>query len=310
MITLSIIAALSLDSLFGEARRFHPLAGFGKLVSALEKLLRTSSASRLQPFFAGLAGWLILTVPPVGLCYVLVTTVAGWPAFVLNALVLYFCLGYRSLGEHARAILAPLLAGDLPAARRKLSYIVSRDTGHLDSAGVSRAAVESVLENGNDAVFASIFWFAVAGAPGALLHRLANTLDARWGYRNGEYRYFGKAAARLDDLLNWIPARLCALGYALTGAFLPAVECWRQQAPAAASPNAGPVMAAGAGALEIELGGPARYRGEPDARPILGCGKTAAPGDIDRALHLLFRALLLWLAAVAIVDAGGLLSWR
>jgi adenosylcobinamide-phosphate synthase len=307
MITLSIITAIILDRQFGETRRFHPLVGFGRLVCFVEKTLRSPTATRYPQFFAGLAGWLLLTMPPAVLCYSLLKAVDGWLAFALQSLILYFCLGYRSLGEHSRAILAPLLADNFPEARRRVSYIVSRDTDDLDSAGVTRAAVESVLENGNDAVFASLFWFAIAGAPGALLHRLANTLDARWGYRNSDYCYFGKAAARLDDLLNWVPARLCAFSYALTGAFLPAMTCWRRQAPGAASPNAGPVMAAGAGALEIELGGPARYRGELEPRPPLGCGKTAAPQDIDRALHLLDRALLLWLGVMAIVAARGLL---
>jgi len=310
MITLSIITAIVLDHFVGETRICHPLVGFGRLVSAVEKRWRSSANTPQCQFFVGLIGWLLLTLPPVLLCYGLLQVADGWLSFALQSLILYFCLGYRSLCEHARAILAPLLANDLPEARRQVSKIVSRDTEKLDSAGITRATVESVLENGNDAVFASLFWFAVAGAPGALLHRLGNTLDARWGYRTGDYLYFGRAAAQLDDILNWIPARLCAFSYALVGASSPAISCWRQQAPGAASPNAGPVMAAGAGALKIKLGGAAIYHGKREERPLLGCGAEVAPADIERTLALLHRALVLWVVIIATVSwlAGGIPS--
>ncbi|MGB2972201.1 MAG: adenosylcobinamide-phosphate synthase CbiB, partial [Candidatus Competibacter sp.] len=219
--------------------------------------------------------------------------------------LLYLALGARSLAEHAEAVAAALQAGDLPLARERVGKIVSRDVDGLDEEQISRATVESVLENGCDAVFGALFWFVLAWGSGVVLYRLANTLDAMWGYKTPRYRDFGWAAARLDDLLNWVPARLTALSYVAVGA-KPALawRCWREQAPRWKSPNAGPVMAAGAGALGLALGGQARYHGEWSARPALGEGLAPRAGDIGRAVALLRRALLLWLAAIL---AGGLL---
>jgi adenosylcobinamide-phosphate synthase len=178
--------------------------------------------------------------------------------------------------------------------------IVSRDTAGMQRQDVARAGVESVLENGNDAVFGALFWFALAGAPGALLYRLANTLDAMWGYRTPRYRCFGWAAARLDDALNFIPARLTALTYALLGNARAALRCWRQQAPAWDSPNAGPVMASGAGSLTVLLGGAANYHGVTEARPPLGAGNAPDAEDIARAIGLVQRGVWLWLALLLV----------
>jgi adenosylcobinamide-phosphate synthase len=182
--------------------------------------------------------------------------------------------------------------------------IVSRDTGDLNETDIARATCESVLENGSDAIFSALFWFLVLGAPGAVLYRLANTLDAMWGYRTPRYRHFGWAAARIDDVLNWIPARLTSLTYALLGRTRSALRCWATQARHWYSPNAGPVMAAGAGALDIELGGPARYHGELKIRPALGCGSAPHVRHIARAVRLVQRALVLW---VVVTLAAGLL---
>ncbi len=199
---------------------------------------------------------------------------------------------------------AALQVGDLPLARERVGLIVSRDTADLDEERISRATVESVLENGCDAIFGALFWFALAWTPGVVLYRLANTLDAMWGYRTPRYRDFGWAAARLDDVLNWLPARLTALSYVLVGTRPTlAWRCWRDQAPMWKSPNAGPVMAAGAGALGLALGGPARYRGEWQQRPALGEGLAPRTEDIGRAVALVRRALWLWLGVILL---GGL----
>jgi adenosylcobinamide-phosphate synthase len=139
-----------------------------------------------------------------------------------------------------------------------------------------------------------------------VLYRLSNTLDAMWGYRNARYNEFGWAAARLDDVLNYLPARLTALSYTLLGNTRSAWSCWRRQAPCWDSPNAGPVMAAGAGALQVKLGGEAIYDGKLEQRPDLGCGKAAVPADISRAVALVQRTLYLWLAVIALVTLAGL----
>jgi adenosylcobinamide-phosphate synthase len=230
---------------------------------------------------------------------------SGW---LVDALLLYFALGARSLAEHARAVAEPLEADRLPDARRALARIVSRDTRSLSASEVSGAAVESVLENGSDAIFGTLFWFAVLGGPGALLFRLANTLDAMWGYRTPRFAAFGWAAARADDVLGYLPARLTALSYALVGHTRTALACWRAQAPAWDSPNAGPVMASGAGALDLRLGGPAIYDGVREERPILGCGSAPDNGSIHRALRLVRSAYWMWIAllAIALAVAQGL----
>jgi len=160
-----------------------------------------------------------------------------------------------------------------------------------------------VLENGNDALFAPIFWFCLLGPAGALMYRLANTLDAMWGYRTVRFLNFGRAAARLDDALNYAPARLTALSYALVGQTRSAWRCWQTQAPRWDSPNAGPVMAAGAGALEVHLGGAADYHGATEHRPALGCGQAPDIADIGRAQQLQRKALGLWLVTLALAAA-------
>lgn len=295
---LVALAAVLLDRLFGEPKRFHPLVGFGWLAARAERLLRRGApgdpvGNRLR----GLLAWGLLVVPLVAF--------AAWLSHpLLDILLLAFALGGKSLADHAQAIAAPLADGDLPAARAAVGMIVSRETAGLDETGVATAAVESVLENGQDAVFGALFWFFVAGGAGGLLFRLANTLDAMWGYRDARRLYFGWAAARLDDLLGFVPARLTALTYALLGDKRQALACWRSQAPNWPSPNAGPVMAAGAGALGVTLGGPAIYHGKLEDRPKLGAGRTAQAEDIGRALRLVKLGVWLWLGVFVLWSFG------
>jgi adenosylcobinamide-phosphate synthase len=218
----------------------------------------------------------------------------------VEVLALYVALGLRSLGEHAWPVAQALRLGDLPLARQRVGYMVSRNTAALDATGVARAGTESVLENGSDAVFAALFWFVVAGAQGVVLYRLSNTLDAMWGYRNARFERFSWAAAKIDDLLNYLPARLVALTYALLGRMALALRCWRTQAPQWDSPNAGPVMAAGAGALAVSLGGAAQYHSELHQRPALGAGPAPQARDIERALNLVNGGVLLWLVLLVV----------
>ncbi|MEJ6656422.1 MAG: adenosylcobinamide-phosphate synthase CbiB [Pseudomonas sp.] len=298
---LLLLAAVLLDRLLGEPRRAHPLVAFGRLASWLEQRLNVGR-SRAR----GLLAWLLAVLPLTMLAWGLSTLPGvGW---LLSLLLLYLCIGLRSLAEHARPVVAALQAGDLQLARQRVGYMVSRQTDQLDESGVCRAATESVLENGSDAVFAALFWFAVLGAPGAVLYRLANTLDAMWGYRNARFGEFGWAAARLDDLLNWLPARLVALTYALCGNTGRALVCWQQQAPQWDSPNAGPVMATGAGALNVQLGGVAVYQGVMHERPQLGAGRPAEAADIQRALQLVQQGVWLWLVVAVLIGLAGVIG--
>jgi adenosylcobinamide-phosphate synthase len=293
-----MIAAVILDWCLGEPRRWHPLVGFGAVAQRLEGALHGSDG--ISPLRARLCGTLavfLAIVPPTALVAMLIRI----PRIgtVLQILALYLVVGRRSLHEHARRVAEALNGEDLAAARQCVAMIVSRDTGDMQRTGIACAAVESVLENGNDAVFGALFWFALAGAPGALLYRLVNTLDAMWGYRTPRYRYFGWAAARLDDLLNLVPARLTALTYALCGHANSALQYWRQQGRLWESPNAGPVMAAGAGSLQVRLGGPAFYHGQWKVRPALGQGAEPESRDIARALRLVSPGILIWLGIAA-----------
>lgn len=302
-LALLLAAGVTLDLLLGEARRFHPLVGFGRIAQALEAWLNRGRWRLVR----GACAWALAVLPAAALAWWL-----GAPAgLVLHAALLYFCLGLRSLRDHALPILRALEQNDLDRARHLTSRIVSRDTQQATPSELARAGAESLLENGNDAVFGTLFWFLVAGGPGALLFRLANTLDAMWGYRSERFNLFGRVAARADDLLNFVPARLTALSYVVLaprGGHARAWRCWRSQAPAWSSPNAGPVMASGAGALGIALGGAARYDGRLEARPALGSGAAAAPRDILRAWRLVLASALLW---VALAGAAALVVyWR
>lgn len=302
MTAIALILGCMLDALLGEPRRAHPLVGFGCYAMWLEEILNLGAAQPLVARVCGVMALLLAVAPFVALAFWLEHLPHGW---LVDALLLYLALGARSLGEHARAIAAPLVAGDLVAARVALARIVSRDTSELDTSGVASATLESVLENGNDAIFGTLFWFALLGGPGAVMFRLANTLDAMWGYRTSRFLHFGWAAARFDDVLNYLPARLTAISYALLGRCRQAIACWRVQAPTWDSPNAGPVMATGAGALGVQLGGPARYHGEWEPRPALGCGARPAASDIERGLRLVRNTQLLWCAVMLLVFSVG-----
>ena len=296
-VALSALAGMGLDAWLGEPRRWHPLVGFGNLAKRIEQRLNAGGRGWRSH---GVSGWSLAVLPPVALVWLLSLSDLGW---LVDILALYFAVGLKSLGQHALPVAQALRLGDLPAARQRVGYLVSRRTTELDATGVARAGTESVLENGSDAVFAALFWFCLLGAPGVVLYRLSNTLDAMWGYRNERFERFGWAAARIDDVLNYIPARLVALTYALLGRTAQALRCWRCQAPQWDSPNAGPVMAAGAGALGVSLGGAAVYHGVEEQRPPLGEGAQPRARDIERALNLVHGGVALWLLILVV---GGL----
>jgi adenosylcobinamide-phosphate synthase len=288
----AMLAAVLIDAWLGEPSRAHPLVGFGRLARWLEARLYADRRG------SGVCAWLLTVMPLVLLAWgaeAWLGRLSAWVASLFNVLVLYAVIGLRSLGDHAMPVASALRDGDMARARQAVARMVSRDTQVLDEHQVAAAATESVLENGNDAVFGALFWFAVLGAPGALLYRLANTLDAMWGYRTARYENFGWAAARIDDGLNVVPARLTALSYMLLGQTTRAWRCWRTQAKHWDSPNAGSVMATGAGALGVRLGGAAPYDGVWESRPDLGEGDLPDANVITRSLALVRRSVLLWL---------------
>lgn len=292
---LLMLAAVALDILLGEPRRAHPLVGFGRWAKWIEARLYADRR------VAGVAAWMLAVALLPALLWEMQRIVPSWASWLIAVFMLYLTLGLRSLGEHARPVATALTNHDLDAARNAVSRMVSRDTTSLDASQVAAAATESVLENGNDAVFGALFWFALLGAPGAVLYRLANTLDAMWGYRTPRYERFGWAAARIDDVLNFVPARLTALTYALCGHFNAALRCWRTQASQWDSPNAGPVMAAGAGAVGVRLGGAAPYDGIWEERPQLGEGHPPDATSLYKSLRLVRVGVVVWLSVALVV---------
>lgn len=305
-----VLVALLLDRILGEPSRYHPLVGFGALADYMEGSLNKDGDAGVVQKLKGIFA-LLLVISPFVVISILVTWLLGDAPYVMAAfssVVLYAAIGGRSLIEHAERIRRPLMDKDLPAARAAVGMIVSRDTENLEEADIAKAATESVLENGADAIFAAIFWFCVLGIPGVILYRLSNTLDAMWGYKNTRFMAFGWAAARLDDVLNFIPARLTALSYALVGETKQAIKCWRQQGFTWKSPNAGPVMAAGAGAINVALGGAAQYHNRVQLRQGLGPseddgGDVPQAQSIGKACALLKRTVVLWCVVIVLVDA-------
>lgn len=329
-VAAAALCALVMDYFLGEPRRFHPLVGFGRWVNWVEKtcrrglsvfLARSSKtdemldqsdviSAKMITRIAGGVAWAIAVLPFAILCSVLLIWLAEgafWLWFAVNVVILYFTIGGNSLVVHAEQIYRPLQQGDLTLARQKVGLIVSRETATMDEREITSATVESVLENGNDAVFGALFWFAVAGAPGALIFRLANTLDAMWGYKTERYHAFGFTAAKLDDLLGWIPARLTAFTYAIQGDFKQAMQCWKEQAPQCASPNGGVVMCAGAGALNTRIGGPAVYHGQRQNKIYMGCGNLAEYPIIPQANQLVSRGAMFWIVVVFLIGVIPLL---
>lgn len=295
--TLIIISAIVLDWLIGEPKHYHPLVGFGLLVKRVESFLYPGdSASNRKKLLFGTLAVSVLLIPITLISAIIVSFDSI--SIIFSIIVLTLCIGHKSLHDHARPIANALQSGDNEQARYLASRIVSRDPATLN---IPRATIESVLENGADSMFSALFWFLVGGVPAVICYRLANTLDAIWGYRSPRYLYFGHFAARLDDVLNYIPARLTALSYAIVGHSKTAIQCWRQQASQWDSPNAGPVMATGAGALLITLGGPAQYHGQWHQRITLGCGDEPNAHDIERALQLVRHGVLLWVGVLTII---------
>ncbi len=305
---LALLLGSLADRLLGEPRRWHPLVGFGRLAQALEARLNTRPS---QPFWALVGGGLalLMLVLPLGLAsaWLWYWLLAQSPllALVFGALTLYASLGGRSLAEHVQAV-DSALSQDLSAGRCAVQRIVSRDCAAMDEPQVVRASLETLLENTSDAIIGPLFWFALLGPAGALVYRLSNTLDAMWGYRSARFLYFGRAAARWDDLINLLPARLTALAFAAVGNSAAALHHWRHYAKYWSSPNGGPVICAGSGALGISLGGGARYHGQWQEKPATP-GRAPSRADIGRALVLVQRAvrvLLLGMAAASLAIAS------
>ena len=300
-LVLIIVLAVIIDWLAGEPKRWHPLVGFGRLANAMERRFNSTSSFLASNKLCGVVVLLLLCLPLALVWHYCLLAIDDFPlvVYLLEACVLCLTIGHRSLWDHIQPITAALLRQDDASARQHTAMIVSRDP---DALNIEVSTIESVLENGSDAIFGAIFWFVIAGSAGAVFYRLVNTLDAMWGYRTERYSDFGWAAAKLDDVLNYFPARCTALSYAVLSDVANAFKCWKQQAPLHASPNGGPVIASGAGGLGVLLGGPTRYHGVWHEKPVLGRGQSPNAIDIQRAMRLVTKTLLLWIVLIGLVE--------
>ena len=296
---LVMLLAFGLDLCMGDPRWFpHPVRGMGWAIGKLESFLRW----RFPPTPGGerAAGAVLAVVLPAGsfcagwavlwLC----KAVSPWLALLAEIFLCSQCLAAQDLRKESMAVYRELVKEDLPAARRAVGRIVGRDTAALTAEGVTKAAVETIAENASDGETAPLFWMTLGGAPLALACKAVNTMDSMVGYKNDRYRYFGTAAAKLDDLVNWLPARLTAL---LMAALAPLVgldgggawKIWRRDRRKHKSPNSAQTEAAMAGALGVELAGDAWYFGELHKKPTLGDSlRPIQPEDIRRANRLLY----------------------
>jgi adenosylcobinamide-phosphate synthase len=304
-----LLAAIGLDLLWGDPRCLpHPVKGMGRLALALEAPLRRRIANQR---LAGIAAALIVVAVSAGLAALLLAIafrLHPWAGDALSILLLSSCLATRDLAAHARQVLGALRSDDLDLARARVGRLVGRDTAPLDQAGVVRAAVESVAENTVDGVTAPLFWAVLLGPVGALAYKAASTLDSTFGYRNERYRQFGWASARLDDALNYLPARL-TLPITVAAATLLGLrsgECWRialRDGHKHPSPNSGWSEAATAGALGIQVGGPVYRQGKLTDMPFFG-----DEGDLPESRHIDLAVRLMLLTSL--LAAMGFLGMR
>lgn len=285
----------------------HPVRLIGALIDRLERRLNRPELGAGRRRRRGMLTVLAVCGVCGGIGWAITALAGAVPAQLLVELALVVSLiAQRSLFDHVRAVALALQSGGVEAGRSAVGHIVGRDVRVLDEHGIARAAIESCAENFSDGIVAPVFWYAVAGLPGLLLYKAANTLDSMIGHRSERYLAFGWAAARLDDLLNLIPARLAGLLLAATGFVLPtargrrAVAVMVRDAHKHRSPNAGWPEAAAAGALGLKLGGPRLYGEDAAREPWLGEGRADATArDIHRMLRLYAAACLLNAGAVA-----------
>lgn len=302
-VSLGIIAGFIADRLLGDPARYHPVAGFGQLATALQRPL-------YQP--NRLSGTVYETILVGGTATLGALGLRGprWLRVAVTATATWAVLGGRTLEREARAVAQLIQDDDLAGARQRVRSLVGRDPTHLSSDELARACVESLAENTSDAVVAPLFWGAIAGVPGLIGYRAINTLDAMVGHRTPRWERFGWAAARVDDLANLLPARVATrLTAVLSGKPRHVLTVVRRDAPKHPSPNGGQIEAAYAATLEVQLGGSNVYAGRTEDRGTLGDGRPVELGDVERAAMLSRR--LSWTTLAAVVGARTIIrAWR
>ena len=314
---LTGIIAFLLDTLIGDPRsRFHPVVLMGNLISFLERIFYRQDDSDGKKMLAGsilvILVLLISYEAASGVLYLSYMTESELVRYAVSGALLSFMISPKSLAAAGREIHDLLMDGNLKEARRKVGWIVGRDTDKLEVDGVTRATVETVSENTVDGIIAPLFLFAIGGVPLAVLYRAANTMDSMIGYKNDKYLYFGRPAAKLDDALNYIPARITSMlffasAWILGFDYRNAIRMVQRDADKHPSPNGGYAEAAVAGALHIRLGGVNSYFGKESFRAYMGDPiQELAPMHIMGAIRLMYTATVLFLLfAYAVLHAIG-----
>lgn len=312
---ITCLAALLIDTLIGDPRtRLHPVALIGRLIGFLDRLFYTSRTRPIRQMMAGLVVVLLVLLVVFNVLYLLYWALdaLGNPYVTTGteALLLSFTICPRSLASAAEEIYTFLIHHHLGAAREKVGWIVGRDTDQLDEGEIVRATVETVAENTTDGIISPLFFYAIGGLPLAVLYRAVNTMDSMLGYKNEKYLYFGRPAARLDDICNFIPARITGLLF-VTAAFFLRLDygnAWRMMRRDAAkhpSPNGGYAEASVAGALDIRLGGYNSYFGKMTFRAYMGDARQALRArHIRGAVHLMYAVTLIGTALTVLCWAG------
>ena len=301
---LAVLGGFVLDAVFGDPAWLpHPVVLMGKCISKLEKALRARFPKTQQGEL--LAGAVLAFCLPVGTFLVtsavclLAAKISPWLGLAVQMFWCGQALAAKGLVQESRNVYGELVKPDLPAARKAVSRIVGRDTENLTAEGVTKAAVETVAENASDGVIAPLLYMLLGGAPLALTYKAVNTMDSMVGYKNETYLYFGRAAAKLDDVANYIPSRLAALLWAAAAALTGndakgAWRIWRRDRRNHASPNSAQTESACAGALGVQLAGPAYYFGEYYPKPTIGDAlRPIEPQDILRADRMMYAASIL-----------------
>ncbi|WP_445612598.1 adenosylcobinamide-phosphate synthase CbiB [Geobacillus sp. YF-1] len=309
----ALALALFLDALVGDPRWLpHPVRGMGKLIASLDRRWNNGTKRKAK----GVAALVVVLAVVYGLSALAVAAgyaVSLYVGVAVESVLIFTAIATKSLAVAAEEVRRPLEAGDLSKARQALSMIVGRDTERLDEAGITRACIETVAENTSDGITAPLFYAAIGGAPLALLYRAVNTCDSMIGYKNERYREFGWAAARFDDVLNYVPARLTALVMVLVfgGRRLrAALAILFRDARRHPSPNSGWLEAAMAGLLGVQLGGTNTYGGLVSVRPTLGDAVVPlCPAHIRRAVAIMIGtvlvfAFLLWIGGMIVAMAS------
>jgi adenosylcobinamide-phosphate synthase len=302
-ILIAVLLALTLDYLIPDRQGIKPFAWYRDWAESIEE--RFNGGKRVHGIGAVALAILPILAGVAVIHYILGEL--GWILqFIFNVIVLYVCVDVSRLSKTANAVSMALESGDADEANEQLQVLTGKSTTDVNETEIARAAVEGVLKQGNTLIISPIFWFILLGPFGAVLQRLSSILDSLWGHRYERFAEFGWAAARFDDVLGWVPARITALSYALMGSFEDALHCWRKRVGVWSDINSGPLLASGFGAMHMQSCDVSADEGEYEEQSL---ELTVIPdaGHVRRAVALVWRVMLLWLV-VGILMAGAHLA--